>query len=387
LPVGDPYPALSQLRDSAPVHWLEAQQAHLVVSHATANEVLPRPAWSSDVSCSPRLASRLGLDGTGSDFLTRSVLFADPPDHDRLRAAIRPWLAARTVESFRPRVSAIVRAALAHHCAGADLDVMDTVAYAVPLAVICELLAMPADLANLLREETPRLIAVLDPLAGPSEANASLAAAFSLLVEILPLVADRRTNPGSDLISALMAGTSVTTALAADEAVMMALMLLAAGHETTANLIGNAVIGLHGHPSMARLLRRHPDQLPAAVEEFLRYESPVQLASRTARRATDIAGFRVPSGGLVLVSIGAANRDPAVFRAPDRLDLGRRPGQHLAFGHGPHFCAGAALARLEAQEVLRHLLNLTPPIEERHISVTRGCSATFRRIDALVLVT
>ena len=384
FPLDDPYPGLRRLRDRSPVHWLPDLGAHLVVSHALAAEVLHGPDWSSDPSLSPRLASQRPA-GAGDGLLAKSLLFSDPPGHARLRRTLSGWLTPRAVEGSRHRIAAIVGAALAGHDAGEALDVMEDLAYMVPLAVICELLEVPAELAVRLREETPRMVVLLDPLADAAALQAGAVAAFSLLVELVPLVAERRDHPGSDLLSALAESSGDESGLAADEAVMMALLLLAAGHETTANLIGNAVVALHGHPGISRVLRRHPDLLQQAVEELLRYDSPVQLASRVARRDAPLGETVVRRGEQVLVSLGAANRDPAAFANPDRLDLGRPARIHLAFGHGAHFCAGAALARVEAQEILRRLLDLAPPVEDRELMLERGCSATFRRVNTLLL--
>jgi cytochrome P450 len=385
FPLDDPYPELRRLREESPVHWLPEFGAHLVVSHALATEVLHGSEWSSDPSYSPRLASRLPTGGAGGGLLAKSLLFSDPPDHSRLRRALSGWLTPRAVESSRHRIAAIAGAALAGHDAGDALELMEDLAYTVPLAVICELLEAPAKLAVRLREDTPRMVALLDPLADAAALQAGAAAAFSLLVELVPLIAERRKRTGSDLLSALAKSSGDDSELEADEAIIMALLLLAAGHETTANLIGNAVAALHSHPGIARFLRRRPDQLQAAVEEFLRYDSPVQLASRVARRDTPLGETVVRRGEQVLVSLGAANRDPAAFSNPDRLDLGRQTRVHLAFGHGAHFCAGAALARVEAQEVLRRLLDLAPPIEDRELTLERDCSATFRRVNMLLL--
>jgi pimeloyl-[acyl-carrier protein] synthase len=384
MPLDDPYPRLRQLRDRGPVHWLPQFGAHLVVSHALVAEVLHGPGWSSDPSLSPHMASRLP-GGPGHDLPAKFLLFCDPPGHTRLRRALSGWLIPRAVEDSRRRIAAIAGAALAGHDAGEALDVMDDLAYPVTLAVICELLGVPAELAGPLRDETPRMAALLDPLADAAALQAGAAAAFSLLVELVPLVAERRNHPGPDLLSALAAASGGESGLGADEALLMTLLLLAAGHETTANLIGNAVAALHRHPRIARFLRRHPGQLQAAVEEFLRYDPPVQLAFRMARRDAPLGETLIRRGEQVLVSLGAANRDPAAFPHPDRLDLRRRARPHLAFGHGAHFCAGAALARVEAQEVVRLLLELSPPIEERELTLRRGRSATFRRADKLLL--
>jgi len=383
FPLDDPYPGLEQLREKAAVHWLPELGAHLVVSHALAMEVLRGSAWSSDPLLSPRLAGRLE-GGAASGLLARSLLFSDPPGHTRLRKALSGRLTPRAAEGSRRRIAAIAGAALTGQDTGEPLEVMDNLAYAVPLAVICELLEAPADLAVRLREETPRMATLLDPLADAAALEAGMAAAASLLLELVPLVADRRGRPRTDLLSALT-DRSGETRLDADEAVVMTLLLLVAGHETTANLIGNAVVVLHSHPGITRFLRHHPEQLPAAVEEFLRYDGPVQLISRVAASDAVLDQTAVRKGEQVLVSLGAANRDPAAFANPDRLDLARPARPHLAFGHGTHFCAGAALSRVEAQEVLRRLLELTPPIEDRQLTLVRDHSATLRRIIRLQL--
>ena len=384
VPLDDPYPTLARLREQSPVHWLPALGAHLVVSHALAAEILHGPDWSSDPTLSPRLASRLPMQ-TDQGLVARSMLTSDPPGHTRLRRALSGWLTPRSVEGARHRIGAIAAAALAGHDGGETLNVMDDIAYPVPLAVMCELLDAPAELAIPLREETPRMAALLDPLADAEGLQAGAEAAFSILIELVPLVAQRRDHPGPDLVSALAADSDGEAVLEADEVVLMLELLLAAGHETTANLIGNAVAALHSHPGAARILRHHPEQLPAAVEEFLRYDSPVQLASRVARRDALLGETVIGKGDQVLVALGAANRDPGAFTDPDSLDLGRQAQPHLAFGHGAHFCAGAALARVEAQEILLRLLELTPPIEERGIAIKRGRSATFRRVEMLQL--
>ena len=164
-----------------------------------------------------------------------------------------------------------------------------------------------------------------------------------------------------------------------------ATQLLAAGHETTANLVGNAVLTFQAQPGQARLLREHPELIPAAVEELIRFESPVQVTARTAKENVEVGTATVTAGEQVLVCVGAANRDPAVFAEPDHLDFGRGFSPHLGFGNGLHFCAGASLARVEAQEVLRHLLTLSPPMEERRIAFERGTSPALRRVTTLLL--
>lgn len=385
IPLEDPYPALARMREDGPVHRLEDLDSLLVVCHPVAQATLTAPAWSSDPTTSPQIVERMGGGAIVGATMAKTMLFSDPPEHARLRKAGGRHLTPRAVEALRPRIAAIVDAAFSVHKPGEDLEVMDEIAYPVPLAVICELLDVPVEIAEALRRDTPTVAAMLDPLADAAALEEAAGAAFGLMLELVPVVADRRTTPGADLLSAFVADDETGPGLAADEAIVMALLLLAAGHETTANLIGNAVVAIHDHPDVARALRANPDLIPSAVEELLRYDSPVQLTGRVAKADVDLAGTSVAAGQQVLVSLGAANRDPEAFPQPDLLDFQRQTRGHLAFGHGAHFCAGASLARAEAQEVLRRLVLLEPALEELEIRVRRGQSATFRRIDSLTL--
>lgn len=385
IPLDDPYPAYRDLRESGPVHWLDELACHLVVSYAEAQDILRSAAWSSDARANPALAARLGLGPDRRELLAPALLFTDPPQHTRLRRAISSRLSAKAVGAFRPRIRAIVGAAFDGWPPGQDLDVMSALAYPVPLAVICEMLDTGTELAIALRRETPRLVGLIDPLAGQQAVDEALSSGIALMLELVPLVAQRRARPATDLLSALVGPSAEGPGLDADEAIVMALLLLAAGHETTASLIGNAVVTLQAQPDQARLLREHPELIPAAVEELIRLESPVQLIARTATEDVKIGTATVAAGEQLLIGVGAANRDPAVFADPDQLDCHRRSGPHLGLGHGLHFCAGAALARVEAQEVLRRLLALSPPVECRRVTLGRGTSPALRRVTTLVL--
>jgi hypothetical protein len=384
IALDDPYPTLHRLRESGPVHRLPDLDAYLVVSYSEAMGVLQGSEWSSDPTRSRRLATQFGSSTAARDFVAKSLLLSDPPAHTRLRRSLSGYLTPRAVERLRARIGSISDAALRSH-ESAALELMSQVAYPVPLAVICELLDVGPEMAEVLREETPRMTAMLDPLAEPEAVEAGAAAGFAVMLELVPVVADRKVRPGGDLLSALVAGVDDPPSLEVDEAIAMALLLLAAGHETTANLIGNAAACLHDYPDAARRLRARPDMMPGAVEELLRFEPPVQLTSRIASVGTKLGDQLIAAGDQAFVSIGGANRDPAMFSDPDALDLDRALGASLAFGHGVHFCAGAALARVEGQEVLRRLIQLDPPIEERAMTFERGVSATFRRVNKLVL--
>jgi cytochrome P450 len=384
VPADDPYPVLAQLRQERPVHYIEGLDCHLVVAHREAHAVLSGSSWSADPRTNEAIAYRLNTSG-GGDLLTKSVLFSDPPEHQRLRRALSGHLSPRATDSMRPRIKSVVDAAFGDLPDMDSFDVMKSLAYPVPLAVICELLNVGVDMAHAIRNETSKMTAMLDPLAAPSEVEEGVGAAFGLMLQLVPLVAQRRTSPGDDLLSALVSSSGGQPRLEADEAIMMALLLLAAGQETTANLIANAVVCLDQYPHVARALRRNPELLARATEELSRYESPVQLTSRVTKNNIRLSEVEFEAGAQVLVSIGGANRDPVAFEDPDRLDFSRVGGGHLAFGHGAHFCAGASLARVEVQEVLTRLLSLDPPLEDREVTAQRGTSHTFRNFDTLVV--
>jgi hypothetical protein len=204
------------------------------------------------------------------------------------------------------------------------------------------------------------------------------------MLELVPLVAARASEPSNDLVTLLLGDGSPTGGLAVDETIMMLLLLLAAGHETTSTLMANAVVTLSEHPDLIHQLRAQPNLIPAAVEELLRFESPVQLVSRTATQPTQVGGTAFGPGDQALICIGAVNRDPAVFTDPDEFVLGRG-SPHLAFGHGIHFCAGAALARVESQEMLRQLVSAQFGLETRQATFVRDGAPTFRRLRSLTL--
>jgi len=376
IPSGDPHPTLSAWREEGPLHRLGDFDAWLVVSHAAALDALTGPGWSSDPARSPAAAARLGLPDSTENLGVRSMIFSDPPDHTRLRQSISRWLTPRSVTTFEQRMAAIAASAFDSFDPGAPIEIMSDIAYPVTLAVICEILDTGVELAIRLRDETPRMTAMIDPLASPAEVENGIAAATALMIDLIPLAAERAARPGGDLLSALLAA-----GLDADEAILMALLLLVAGHETTANLIGNAVAVLHDCPDALRSSQNKP--VKAVVEELLRFEPPVQLTARVAIQPHD----PIRAGDQVFVSIAAANRDPAVFTDPDQFRLDRPGAAHLSFGHGAHFCAGAALARMEAQQILRRLLDLDPPIDQRQLCLERGRTATFRRITRCAITT
>lgn len=370
FPTDDPYPAYARAREEAAVGWSEDLGAWLVLSYAGAVEVLRSPSWSADPRRSPQLIERLAPGFRDSDLFSKMLIFSDPPAHERLRAAVNRFFTPRRVQSIRHRVASIVKSAFAGGTG--EVDALEEIAYPIPLAVICELFDVGTDTPLLLREETPSMVAMLDLLA-PTELQAQAAAAsMTAMMELVPIVADRRRSPGDDLLSVLAA------TLEPDEAVVTALLLLAAGHETTSALISNAIVALS---ESQNLVRRAAIQIEDFVEEVLRWDSPVQVTGRVAADDLDLQGSHIADGDQVVVVLGAANRDSAVFRDPDRFDPARERAGHLAFGHGAHFCVGAALARLETAEVIRHLLGA----DWQLVCCERAASSTFRRMKTLTL--
>lgn len=384
FPSEDPYPAYHAARARAPVQWSEPLRAHLVLSHEHAIAVLRNPErWSSDPRNSPDMLASLGGDGGIAEQWAQSLLMSDPPAHTRLRSAVNRFFTPRAVQRIKGRVAAIVDAAFAPLLEGEPIELMSELAYSIPLAVICELFDVGLEGAQLLRSETPTLARTLELDPTLQEIEAIGTAAMTVMLFLVPIVAERRINPGEDLLSALIHPSADGITLRTEEVITMCLLLLAAGHETTSNLIGNGTLALLENPDQLRWLSRHPESCPQALEELLRYDSPVQVASRVARSDLELGGVRVREGQQALVVLGAANRDPALNPDPDRLDLAREQVRHLAFGNGPHFCVGAGLARLEAQETFARLAQLGAQPETFRWSYARERSRTFRRLASL----
>ncbi len=386
FPTGDPYPAYHAARARAPVQWEEQLDALLVLSHEHATSVLRDPErWSSNPRNSPALLEALGGEGLLAEQWGDSLLMSDPPEHTRLRTAVNRFFTPRAVQRIKDRVAAIVDSAFAPLAEGASVELMSELAYPIPLAVIAELFDVGLEGAELLRAETPTLARVLELDPTPAEIEAVGAAAMTVMLFLVPIIAARRTAPGEDLLSALLHPPDGGVTLRTEEIATMCLLLLAAGHETTSNLIGNGTLALLENPGQLKWLEAHPDRRAQAVEELLRYDSPVQVASRIALAELELSGVRVRKGQQALVVLGAANRDPACHPDPDRLDLGRERERHLAFGNGPHFCVGAGLARLEAQEALARLAGLGLQPDACAWSYERDRSRTFRRLRVLRL--
>ena len=337
----------------------------VAASHAAVQAVLREPGWSNDPRTAISLAGdrgRIDLPEVAGEVLSKVLLFMDAPDHTRLRRLVGTAFTPRSVERLRPRIEQLAESLLAPLRGAGGFDVIDELAFPLPITVICELLGVPAEDRALFRQQTADLAAILDWDVDPDRLGRAAGAALTFAAYLVPLFEERRRAPVDDLLSALVAAEDAGDRLGADELLAIVVLLLTAGHETTMNLIGNGLLALLRHPDQLELLRARPELMPSAVEELLRYDSPVRLTVRTALDDTVLAGAQVRAGEQVIAMLDAANHDPAVFEHPDTLDITRDAHRHLAFGAGVHHCLGAALARTEAQVALTALVGL-PDLE------------------------
>jgi pimeloyl-[acyl-carrier protein] synthase len=349
----DPYPQYQALREADPVHRSPFLNMWVLTRYEDVALVLRDQRFSADRT---KWEGFQALEGFQP---VRSLLSLDPPDHTRLRTLVTKAFTPRVVEQLRPQAQVIVDEALDRAASHGEMELIEDLAYPLPVAVIAGMLGVPRDDWPRFREWSRVLVSSLDPVALPdSDQITAVRAAEDALFEYLSgVVAERRREPRDDLISALIAVEERGDVLNERELLVMLNLLLVAGHETTVNLIGNGMLALLRNPEQLALLRRRPELLESAVEELLRFDSPVQLTGRIAAEACEVGGQQIGRGQLVLTLLGAANRDPQQFPDPDRLDLTRSPNQHFSFGRGIHFCLGAPLARLEGRIAISSLVS------------------------------
>jgi cytochrome P450 len=381
--LADPYPAYHRLRAEDPVH-RHPFGFYVLTRYEDVSAFLRDPRFGKS-GYRALFESRFGARPDGA-WLPLSMLFRDPPDHTRLRALVSKAFTPRVVETLREHVQGIVDRLL-ERVAGADrMDVIEDLAYPLPVTVISELLGVPAGDSDGVKAWSRDIARALDAIAlpvSPDVIERGRHATGAMSDYFRDLAEERRRRPGEDLLSGLVEAEEAGDRLTEAELLATCVLLYVAGHETTVNLIGNGLLALLRHPDERRRLHDDRSLLAPAVEELLRHDGPVQRTGRMALVDTEIRGVPMPAGTLVLGLLGAANRDPAQFADPDRLDLGRAEPRHLGFGSGIHYCLGASLARLEAQAALGTLLRRFPSLaldEER--PVWRP-SSTLRGLEAL----
>ncbi|UXY25486.1 cytochrome P450 family protein [Streptomyces sp. HUAS TT20] len=360
----DPHSVYALLRDTAPVCPMRpphGNETYLITRYEDARAALSDPRLSKDMYGAMDAYRR--IFGDSSVALDDNMLNSDAPKHTRLRRLVNSAFTPRRVEALRPKIQEIVGSLLDDCPASKPFDLLPAFAFPLPIIVICDLLGVPPQE----RSRMQNLSSTVAQSGFDEEAKrAQQQAEEDLHACFTELIAAKRSRPGDDLLSALIAARDDDGGLTESELVSTAFLLMFAGHKTTAYLIGNSVHHLLSHPDQLRAVRENPDLIRAAVEELVRYDGSVETATfRYATEDVEYGETRIPKGALVQIAISSANRDPLKFDDPDRLDV-LRPGNaqdaHLGFGHGSHYCLGAPLARLETQLALTILFDRFPGV-------------------------
>lgn len=363
----DPHPFFHRIRREDPVHYSPIIRAWVITRYADALAAMRDPRISASARHwrdYERFFFRKGADGTSAMAETYDdwMLQMDPPDHTRLRSLFTTAFTPRVVERMRGRIQHITDGFVDRIvAAGArTADLIPDLAYPLPIVVIADLLGVPAADHGKIQRWSAALLPSLSPALSADAARGVNTAVNEFREYFRALSAERRAEPRDDLLSAMVHACDGGERLTEAELLATCLLLAFAGHASTVQFIANTVHALLAHPDQLALLRARPELLPSACEESLRYESPLQLVYRTTVEETAIGGTTIPAKEMLFVSLVAANRDPAQFPEPDRFDAARTPNRHLAFGNHIHYCAGAPLARLEAQIAVETLFRRLP---------------------------
>ena len=365
----NPYPLLRQLREDDPVHWSDSIGGWILTRY---DDIVTTFRDTSHFSNEGRLAkavaylppeSRAEFKTFEDHYRHKSLIHSDPPDHTRFRSLVTKAFNTRVVETMRPRMQEIVKELLDAVQQAGRMDVIKDLAIPLPVTVLSEILGVPKSDVGLFKGWADDLLAfqgVNKPAVETLQrSQKAIVGIRSYLGELLK---EKRVHPGEDLLSQLAAAESEGDKLSESELLNSCITLLVAGHETTTSLIGNGIDALLRHPDQWQLLRNDPTLLTVAIEEILRYESPVARQPRLMKQDVEIGGKQLRQGEMVFQMLNAANRDPAYFTDPDRFDIQRQNNRHIAFGLGIHFCVGAPLARAEGQIVFSTVMARLPKI-------------------------
>ncbi|HEY7437343.1 MAG TPA: cytochrome P450 [Methylomirabilota bacterium] len=360
--VADPYPMYHRLRAEDPVHrsplgfWVLTRYAD-VMAMLRDPRLIKEPIAAF-------VAARFGMAAPPPG-LGLSMLDRDPPDHTRLRGLVSKAFTPRALEGLRSHIQKIVDDLLADAAGKGEMDLIEEFAYPLPVRVICEMLGVPVKDHERFKQWGLDIARGLDAIMLPPDSEVgqrSVSGRRALAGYFRELIAGRRAAPRDDMLTALIAAEEAGDKLNEEELLATCILLLVAGHETTVNLIGNGTLALLRHPDELRKLRENPGLIGTAVEELLRFDGPVQRTARIPSEDITLGGQTIGKGEMVMPFLGAADRDPAQFPDPDRLDITRADNRHIAFGMGIHFCLGAPLARMEGQIAINTLLARLPKL-------------------------
>lgn len=363
----NPYPVYAALRAQAPIAFWEERNLWLLTRWADCNTILRDNRFGN---------APVGLD----------MLFQNPPDHTRLRSLMQKAFTPRRIELLRDQIQAITDGLLAQVQGERGFDLITTLAYPLPVAVIAALMGIPAEDHTRFHAWSNALVDSLDLVKEATLAERLVTAESSFRDYFDYLIRERRRQPGDDLLSALIAAEEAGDRLSGNELYFNARLLLVAGYETTVGLIGNSVLALLRNPDQLRLLQEQPRLIANAIEELLRYDSPIQMVGRTALETVEYQELLFAKGQGIALLTGAANHDPAHVTNPDMLNITRPTVQHLAFGSGIHYCLGAPLARIEGQIALQTLLRRFPNLQLTEEAPPHRNNFVFRSLQRLPVV-
>jgi cytochrome P450 len=360
--VADPYPTYHRLRAEDPVH--HSPLGFWVLTRYPDVMAMLRDPRLIKEPIAAFVAARFGM-AVPPPGLGLSMLDRDPPDHTRLRGLVSKAFTPKALESLRPHIQKIVDDLLTDAAGKGQMDLIEEFAYPLPVRVICEMLGVPVKDHERFKAWGLDIARGLDAIMLPPDSEVgqrSISGRRALAAYFRELIAERRAAPRDDMLSALITAEEAGDKLNEEELLATCILLLVAGHETTVNLIGNGTLALLRHPEQLQKLRENPGLIVTAVEELLRFDGPVQRTARIPSEDLAIGGRTIPKGEMVMPFLGAADRDPAQFPDPDRLDITRADNRHIAFGMGIHFCLGAPLARMEGQIAINTLLARLPKL-------------------------
>ncbi|MCA9668730.1 MAG: cytochrome P450 [Myxococcales bacterium] len=385
----DPYPTLARAREAEPVHrdswgiWYVLRHADVVAVQKDARLGRDLRKWLGYAMVRPYLA-----DSALERCIEQWMFSLDPPAHTRLRKLVARAFTPRALEAVRPFIVAAANELLDELEASGRpeaVELMTAFAQAFPVRVIAHILGLSIDDYAALKAWSDAAIIVVEPTARRKQMQAADAAVIEMMQYLRAQAARRRTTPGNDVISTLLRAAEDGDTLSEEELISQLVLMFVAGHETTANLIGNGMLALARHPAELERLRADPSLMPAAIEEMLRYDPSANTNARAAHVELEIGGITIPAGSLVINMLGAANRDPDVFSDPDRFDVGRAPNPHVSFGGGIHFCLGAQLARIEGAVAFEALLARFASIEVDEAGVLWKNLINVRGLESLPL--